>query len=344
MTRRRWLAASVLVLAGFALQVEAGEPRTNPHTSKAWACKDCHTAKGWHDVPDRVDFDHSRTGTPLYGAHARAACRGCHQPAERAGALPKACDGCHRDPHQGGTSGQGCDRCHNSHTWRSPRTFAAHDRTPLPLTGAHSAIDCRSCHVRSGRETYRGTPWLCGDCHGALGRQVRNPDHRLAGFSPGCQACHTTFAWAPARVNHAVWWPLEGQHAATPCASCHGSGVFRGTSRACETCHQGRYQGAHPDHAKLGLTSGCERCHTAVGWNVMKTGWHDKWFPTSTGDHKGLGCSQCHQASMRVGDFTCTACHAHEQGKMASEHGDVGGYTWQSQACLGCHPTGRAED
>lgn len=307
---------------------------------EAWTCRRCHTTRGWSAVPERVEFDHASTGTVLTGAHARAACSGCHRPADRAGGqVPRACTGCHTDPHKGELGTQ-CTQCHSATNWRAPRTLPSHETTRFPLTGAHTATECTACHTRLGREVYRGTTSICGDCHSRVAQNIRKPDHRLLGFGPGCQVCHSTFSWGPAIVNHTVWWALDGRHAAVDCIQCHGNGVWRGLSAACVSCHKGVLETAHPDHKAMGFPMSCQDCHAATAWNLLKKTWHDTYFPIVSGAHNGIACASCHGGSYNTAQLICTSCHTHSESATKKHHDGVGGYTWQSAACYGCHRKG----
>ncbi|MBM4345797.1 MAG: hypothetical protein FJ100_20695 [Deltaproteobacteria bacterium] len=305
--------------------------------ASTWACAACHQTSTWTRIAERAPFDHRLTGTPLAGAHSRAPCSGCHRPAERAQPkVPRACADCHRDMHRG-ELGADCAQCHSATSWWSPRSLPSHETARFALTGAHTATDCRACHQRATAGVYRGTPQLCADCHGGLATTVRKPDHRAAGFGPGCQPCHSTFSWAPARVNHALWWTLEGKHATLGCDSCHTVGVFRGKGGACLGCHADKLAGAHPDHKSLGFSSSCENCHTSLGWRVLKRTWHDNYYRISGGKHANIACAGCHGGGFAATQLVCTSCHEHDQAEMAHEHDDVGGYVWQSKACYDCH-------
>ena len=325
----------------------------NPHksspTAKAppgtWACKRCHGTKAWNAVVERVEFDHRLTGVPLTGAHGRAACAGCHKPERRDGPLARECAGCHSDPHRD-ELGQRCDRCHTSQSWRTPQRFVDHRGSRFPLTGAHAMVACRSCHSRQGRDTWRGTPTTCDACHQTQTLGVQAFDHNKVRF--GCNRCHATFAWAPARVNHNLWWPLVGRHRAVEkdCSQCHTGAKFSSTSGACAFCHgdlvaQGK---THPDHKALGFSANCENCHTPYGWNQLLQSWHEGYFPLAGGRHAGYAnqCQSCHPAGMGAGRFDCIHCHdgAHNKAKMDDEHEGKSGYQWASPACLQCHPDG----
>ncbi len=63
-------------------------------------------------------------------------------------------------------------------------------------------------------------------------------------------------------------------------------------------------------------------------------------FPIQSGKHAGFACSDCHlNANYNV--FSCIDCHAHSKSDMDDKHDDVGGYSYNSQACYSCHPNGR---
>lgn len=331
--------AAALAWIALAAPLQAAEPTAKPAAASGdpWACAPCHQTAGWSRLSDNVVFDHAKTGNPLTGAHARAPCSGCHRPAERSQAkVPKTCEQCHRDPHRG-ELGEACANCHSATNWLAPRSLPSHETSRFPLTGAHTATDCRVCHTRLGGTVYRGTPSVCGDCHQSLALAVKKPDHRSPGFGPGCQTCHGTFAWSPARVNHAVWWPLDGKHGQLSCDTCHGSGLFKGKSGACVGCHGALTATAHPDHKQMNFGTTCDNCHTALGWHVLKATWHDGFYRISSGEHAGLGCAACHGGGYDRNTLICTSCHEHNQAAMAKEHGEVGNYSWNSGACYDCH-------
>ena len=328
---------------------------SNPHEdrkkaasagSAAWQCSKCHVETGWRVIPARVDFDHDRTGVPLTGAHAGAACGGCHRPHAGADRVPRACIACHSDGHRG-EQGRQCETCHTNQTWRTPRRFDDHAASRFPLSGVHALVACASCHRGQARDQYRGTPTTCDGCHRNVALRALAFDHKP--LRPGCNQCHSTFGWSPATFDHAVFWPLLGAHAAvaTDCSKCHTKGTYAGVSRSCVGCHGGLVtQGkTHPDHRSIGLTTNCERCHTPTAWQALRTTWHDPAFPITSGRHAQYrgNCTSCHPAGVGRGHFDCVNCHdgAHSKTKMDGKHlGEVGGYVWDNAACRSCHPAG----
>ena len=47
-------------------------------------------------------------------------------------------------------------------------------------------------------------------------------------------------------------------------------------------------------------------------------------------------------AAPAINTSTCTTCHANPE--TDNQHGGVGGYVYESNACLACHPTGNEDD
>jgi hypothetical protein len=138
-------------------------------------------------------YDHAgRTGYPLTGAHAKAACDDCHreqrrEPSDGARSglrtyrgTPTACGACHADVHRGQfkkNEKQDCQRCHNTtEDWSADR-FVHNRDARFTLDGIHANLACGACHpaVRQsdGRKVvqYRPLGTRCEDCHGFTPRQ-----------------------------------------------------------------------------------------------------------------------------------------------------------------------------
>lgn len=77
---------------------------------------------------------------------------------------------------------------------------------------------------------------------------------------------------------------------------------------------------------------------TAIGQGT-RPGRHR--FPIDSGVHRSLGCLDCHTVGSRFGNFSCTGCHSHAQGRMSAVHSAVPGYQWLSARCYACHPNGQ---
>lgn len=207
-------------------------------------CSGCHTVDGFAGAA----IAHDRTGFPLKGRHAKAACKDCH--ARGFGqALPKTCAGCHRDAHRG-QLGARCEGCHDVESWRSRFGAEAHRRTSFPLSGRHAFVPCEECHQDSrdrgfGRRTTRS----CYECHEAdyLRTSVSSFDHVSAGTGTRCTDCHDPARFSPARfaAHDACFEISAGPHSGIRCLGCHSSltgatvtGACFTRTAACTACHE----------------------------------------------------------------------------------------------------------
>ncbi|MEO8478113.1 MAG: hypothetical protein ABI542_00665, partial [Gemmatimonadota bacterium] len=128
-------------------------------------------------------------------------------------------------PHASAGFPTDCATCHSETSWRGAPFD--HATTAFPLTGAHQAATCASCHTDGH---YVGTPTTCVSCHQPDYAGTRDPPHAAAGYGTDCTTCHpSTTTWQGATFDHnATQFPLTGAHLATSCASCHADGVYRG--------------------------------------------------------------------------------------------------------------------
>jgi len=97
-------------------------------------CSACHSPAGWAmsaSAGAGRGFDHTRTGFPLLGRHARTSCTQCHRADVH---IRRECAACHQDAHMG-QLGRDCQRCHDSFRWSNVRGLEMHRSTRLPLTG-----------------------------------------------------------------------------------------------------------------------------------------------------------------------------------------------------------------
>lgn len=273
-------------------------------------CEECHGQTSWEEAER---FSHASARYRLEGAHARVACEGCHVEASGSGVvrwtgLPfGSCAACHGDPH-GGAMGSGCESCHSVRGWdRIDRTrFEGrfdHDRTGFSLTGPHADLDCARCHSAAPSEAVRivylerGGSYprpradRCDACH----VDAHEGAFRAPAGAPDCEACHRAEAWTPslwdvARHAAATEYPLEGAHAAVPCAGCHatpdGGRRWAIDGTRCEACH------ADPHGGQFG-ERGCDACHGVEGFRPARIDHRATRFPLD-GAHAGLECAACH--------------------------------------------------
>jgi len=227
-------------------------------TGEGEACSTCHLTTLFSEMPES-GFDHGRwTRFDLSGAHAEAACEACHRPSDKKDALGRTfgrvadhfgriegCVSCHADPHGGAfdakrlpaeVSGRkDCARCHGETSFRTLAAPFDHGLwTGFPLTGAHGAETCSSCHPtlrvpgagQRTRERARGA--ACAGCHADphAGQFVEKKSGRA-----DCARCHeSATAFSEIDFNHNIdsRFPLGDTHDRVACAGCHKPFVHEG--------------------------------------------------------------------------------------------------------------------
>lgn len=188
----------------------------NPHGTQfqpemaQGGCAHCHETSSWSQT--RV----SHTTWPLTGAHARAACEGCHAPsaAERAAGhtepryrgVPRDCEGCHDDVHAGQfrTSEplRGCADCHTTSAFALPDWDHA-GMTGFVLDGRHRDVSCEGCHasvtLRNGSRStrYRLGYRECRDCHADPHAAPERSTAAAGGLMPERAAAHAALSPHP---------------------------------------------------------------------------------------------------------------------------------------------------
>ncbi|MHB8838818.1 MAG: multiheme c-type cytochrome [Gemmatimonadaceae bacterium] len=239
-----------------------------PHRALALptVCFQCHTTTAWAGGT----FDHAVTRFALTGAHRAVSCNGCHADGIYRGKV-MACAGCHQgrfdattNPnHRTAAFPATCENCHGTAAW-TPSTFN-HANTGFPLTGAHVAARCASCHADG---VFRGKTTVCSGCHLAQYNATTNPNHTAASFPTACESCHTTTRWQGATFNHdASFFPIySGAHKGrwSTCADCHtvatNYAIF-----SCFSCHrQADMDAKHRGRTGYRYDSAlCYQCHPA---------------------------------------------------------------------------------
>jgi hypothetical protein len=301
---------------GASAAAAAQRPDTkSPHGALAQPCAACHSAQAWVPAHVTAAFDHTKAGKgfALEGAHATVACKSCHTSLTFQGAS-RDCASCHKDPHQGEV-GTACARCHTMRSFLDRTAMTrAHQLSRFPLTGAHVAADCESCHARSsqGQLTFTIRSTGCNDCHLKDYQTARAPDHAGGNFSHNCEQCHATVAWQSARFDHSsTGFALTGFHLSMNCAQCHGGAYPAGAlPTTCVGCHQKDYSAATtPNHAQAQFPTDCTTCHTTATWTGANFNHNATAFPL-TGAHVQVTCTQCHGDGVYKGKPTaCVSCH-----------------------------------
>ena len=312
---------------------------TNPnHVSGGFStnCTTCHSTTAWQPAT----FDHSTTKFPLTGAHQAVLCQTCHTNGNYQ-LVYSSCVQCHNTDFQGATNpnhvsggfSTNCQTCHSTTAWQ-PATFD-HSTTKFPLTGAHQAVLCQTCHTNGNYQLVYSS---CIQCHNADFIGATNPNHVSGGFSTNCTTCHSTTAWQPATFDHSTTnFPLTGAHTSVLCQTCHTNGNYQLVYSGCYSCHTTDYSGTtNPNHTAAGFPTTCQTCHTTTAWTGAT--FNHTWFPTSHGNAGGV-CATCHTNPSDYTVFQCTVCHT--QSTTASDHSRVSGYVWNSANCYQCHPNGK---
>jgi hypothetical protein len=300
-------------------------------------CESCHNTSAW----DPALFDHSKSGFPLMGAHATAACTQCHV-SNNFNITNTACVSCHQPDYDKALSPVNhkqlgfpltCQDCHDTVLWTNGKFD--HASRGFPLTGAHATLQCAQCHTNNN---YGLTSIACMSCHASDWNKTSNPNHQAAGFSQDCSQCHTTVNWAGATFNHnSTGFQLTGAHATLQCLQCHTNNNFGLTSTACITCHLNDYSGANsPPHQTAGFPQDCTMCHTAVQWMGAKFDHTSKGFQL-TGMHATIQCGQCHtNNNYSLTNTACMSCHASDWNKTSQPNHQAAGFP---QDCSTCHTT-----
>jgi len=312
-------------------------------------CVSCHTiSSGWKPVTFAT---HDVQHFPIYSGKHQGVwndCVECHT--NSSDYTQFTCVSCHKNPetndvHQN-ISGyvydnNACLACHPS---GDAENAFNHNATNFPLTGAHTTVECISCHA----DGFVGTSTLCVDCHLTDFNQTVNPNHIQLGLSSDCASCHSTSpGWNPASfVNHDEYYKLQGAHAAisNDCVVCH-HGDYNNTSNQCIVCHTTDFNSTtNPNHVSLQFSTDCISCHSENSW-IPSTFNHDgQHFPINSGKHLGTWnqCLDCHNNPANYSQFTCITCHQNPETN--EQHPGVSGYVYSSSACLACHPTGDADN
>ena len=358
--------SSIVLLLGLTVNLFG----QNPHGSNfKMDCAACHTSEGWEisagfwknatpsspifssttglELPNQKKrFNHNNTEFILEGQHTQVNCKACHQSLVFSEALT-TCVSCHTDMHEQ-TLGMDCARCHNSENWLVDDITQIHYDNGFPLVGSHAITSCNDCHISASDLRFNRIGNECTSCHLDEYTATTNPNHASAGFSTNCVECHNIngFDWSTENINH-DFFPLSKGHEIADCASCHTTGDYNNTPTDCYACHQEDYAAAiNPNHSNQNFPTDCIECHTTdLGWTPAEYRQHDvAYFPIYSGEHNGEWdqCLECHTNPSNYAEFACTTCH--ESGETGNEHQGVGGYSYNSTACLACHPTGNADD
>ena len=312
----------------------------SPHGNLNIPCQNCHTANAWRPIRSVPEFDHNQTRYPLRGMHQAVTCAQCHvKPVFTNVGL--RCQDCHADIHKR-QLGANCEQCHTVRGWTVSIQQVQQHNNRFPLTGAHAAVDCDSCHKGAANSKFQTMSTDCYSCHAADFKVATNPNHVTAQFGTTCNQCHGTDNWLNAKFDHsAVGFPLTNAHAVPPrqCTDCHINNNYNLTSTTCVTCHLKDFQGTtNPNHVTSNMPQTCEQCHNTVSWLNAAFNHNLTGFPL-TGLHTvpPRQCTDCHvNNNYNLTSTACVSCHLKDfQGTTNPNH------VTQSfpQTCEQCHNT-----
>lgn len=329
-------------------------------------CERCHTEISWKPEKPRLDFDHNKKSDaefPQEGAHRDVSCGKCHPKARfnLGQSKPGNCgnSGCHASPHEGMLfDKKSCDWCH-SPKFRTLKQieFNHRARTRFDLAGAHSEVECYTCHT--DKRGFRKPSRSCATCH-AADNPHRNRFEQF-GKPPACETCHPESSFKPTTFRHGrhTKFDLTGKHARLGCRECHrGKQPFQfenfqskqiRNDRNCMSCHE--HENVHqrkfvdtPPGAKPVMRDGqkvqtCLECHEMAGKVQISReavepihGVNGRW--PLTRKHKGVDCAQCHPNDEFVDTPKQCGAVCHEDSLHEGTLGD---------ACDACHEPGRWE-
>jgi len=259
-------------------------------------------------------------------SHAEiTACAACHVAPWSRATMATRCLDCHTEVraqlaahealHGMLSEGMQCRSCHTEHNGsHGDLTSLArfdHNCAAFKLTGKHTAVECKSCHLNN---VFKGTAQDCTSCHA-------EPQVHRGRFGTICAECHATTTWGSANLgsttltnfNHDLTgFKLTGKHLAVECKSCHVNNVFKGTKQDCVSCH------AEPKVHLGRFGTACAQCHSTTTWagaalaaGGLKNFNHDLTGFKLTGKHSTADCKSCHVNNLfKATKQTCVSCHA----------------------------------
>lgn len=287
-------------------------------------CEVCHPAAEalWSAGARAMTAEaHALTGFRLSAPHSQVSCDDCHPPEltfDQKYPDPRApgylrredtCEGCHEDAHEGQFQEKysRCLDCHEKERFVPVHFGHTEHARAYPLTGAHGAVPCISCHVKESPSEARrfvGTSRTCKGCHEdphgvQFGEELRIGD---------CDSCHDSsagkFVIRPFDHEGRTGYPLQGAHADASCADCHpvqlsfatdGSAkevrVYRGISTLCSSCHKDVHRGQF----QAGGETRCDSCHSSTkDWRQIQFDHNTQSRFALDGVHAKLSCGDCH--------------------------------------------------
>jgi hypothetical protein len=196
-----------------------------------------------------------------------------------------------------------CRACHTEHKGRDadivqldPAQFD-HRLTDFPLVGAHTGLDCLSCH--EPKSAWRKAPASCVGCH-------KRDDVHKGQFTQSCGECHGSQSWTGGKFDHdKTAFRLTGAHTALACDACHIGGRYKPAPKSCVGCH------ATDDTHRGSRGPDCAKCHTTQEWKSARYDHLKETGYALLGSHADLDCLTCHRSGNYKDKIPkdCDGCH-----------------------------------
>jgi hypothetical protein len=214
-------------------------------------CSSCHSTRGF--VGSSYTIEKHNAGTfPLQGAHLATPCFACHKKTEKWSfqQIGIKCSDCHKDIHDPFIDKKyypeaSCNSCHSEESWNQIKFD--HVKTGFPLSGAHQAQTCRTCHFIKDSagvvsQRFSGFKSTCTNCH----KDIHAGQFETAGTTD-CKRCHEFTNWKIPTFDHnKTNFKLDGRHKNVACNKCHKPVQvneltyvqYKLKEYKCETCHR----------------------------------------------------------------------------------------------------------
>ena len=306
-------------------------------------CLDCHDMKAFTPA---TRFDHAKTNYPLKGLHSSVDCIECHEKETKNGKefqrfseiKHSGCADCHLDVHQGSLGNQ-CTACHTEQGFSQLNRQFDHRKTGFILKGAHTSIDCRTCHKADAPHTGLFKEFKnigqndCKQCH---------TDVHDGKFGADCKECHNENSF---KIKNAIdlagfdhnrtHFPLKGSHAGLECKSCHKESLTSPLPHnRCDDCHDSYHTATFTLER---LEEDCRNCHSESGFSPSLFTFEDHQRTTFPllGAHQATPCILCHMKDeewvYKSLDSDCISCHNNiHSGYLDDKY-------YPDQDCRACH-------
>ena len=224
-----------------------------------------------------------------------------------------------------------CKTCHSSKGWELDKSVYSfnHNTTKMPLSGQHTALDCKQCHKSL---IFSDTKTNCNECHKDMHQGTTGSD---------CARCHNQVSWLVNNINdlHRMSrFPLLGAHRTADCSQCHVSESllrFDVQGVNCIDCHRANYIATtNPNHIQSGMSQDCSSCHPVTSFQWTGAGFNHNIFPLVQG-HSSVKCTDCHKTgSYANAPVDCNSCH--QQDFLSAKSPDHVASQF-STTCSNCH-------